>query len=44
MKGFLSLAVAVVLAGLPAYVQKDENKRIRNAGRSAVRELRRTDC
>ena len=32
MKRFLSLAVAMVLAGLPAYAQKDENNRIRNAG------------
>jgi SH3 domain-containing YSC84-like protein 1 len=32
MKRLLSLVVAMVLAGLPAYAQKDENKRIKNAG------------
>src|ERR1700687_701621 len=32
MKRILSLAVVMVLAGLPAYAQKDENKRIKNAG------------
>jgi lipid-binding SYLF domain-containing protein len=36
MKRFLSLAVAMVLAGLPAYAQKDENKRIQNAGQVMV--------
>jgi lipid-binding SYLF domain-containing protein len=36
MKRFLSLAVAMVLAGLPAYAQKDENKRIKNAGQVMV--------
>jgi hypothetical protein len=36
MKRILSLAIAMVFAGLPAYAQKDENKRIRNAGKVMV--------
>jgi lipid-binding SYLF domain-containing protein len=36
MKKILSLAVVVALAGLPAYAQKDENKRIENAGQVMV--------
>jgi lipid-binding SYLF domain-containing protein len=36
MKRFLSLAVVMVLAGLPASAQKDENNRIRNAGKVMV--------
>lgn len=36
MKRFLSFAVAMVLAGLPAYAQKDENNRIQNAGQVMV--------
>ena len=36
MKKIFSLLVAIVLAGLPAYAQKDENKRIGNAGQVMV--------
>ena len=36
MKRILSLAVVIVLAGLPVYAQKDENKRIKNAGQVMV--------
>lgn len=32
MKRILLLAIAMIFAGLPAYAQKDENKRIKNAG------------
>ncbi|MGC2888641.1 MAG: lipid-binding SYLF domain-containing protein [Candidatus Acidiferrum sp.] len=33
MKRILSFLVVMVLAGLPAYAQKDENNRIRNSGK-----------
>jgi lipid-binding SYLF domain-containing protein len=36
MKRILSLMVVMVLFGLPAYAQKDENKRIKNAGKVMV--------
>ena len=36
MEKILSLAVVMVLAGLPAYAQKDENNRIRNAGKVMI--------
>ena len=36
MKRILSLAVGMALAGLPTYAQKDENNRIRNAGKVMV--------
>jgi SH3 domain-containing YSC84-like protein 1 len=36
MKKFLSLMTVMVLAGLPVYAQKDENKRIDNAGKVMV--------
>ncbi|MFI5092964.1 MAG: lipid-binding SYLF domain-containing protein [Candidatus Acidiferrum sp.] len=36
MKRILSFLVVMVLAGLPAYAQKDENNRIRNAGKVMV--------
>jgi hypothetical protein len=37
MKEILSLAVVMALTGLPAYAQKDENNRIRNAGKVMIR-------
>jgi lipid-binding SYLF domain-containing protein len=36
MKRTFSLMVVMVLVGLPAYAQKDENNRIRNAGKVMV--------
>ncbi len=36
MKKILSLMVAVVLVGVPAFAQKDENNRIKNAGHVIV--------
>ena len=36
MKRIFLLIVAIVLAGLPAYAQKDENNRIQNAGKVMV--------
>jgi len=36
MKRIFSLVVVMALAGLPAYAQKDENNRIRNAGKVMV--------
>ena len=36
MKRLMSLMVVMVLAGLPAYAQKDENKRIKNSGQVIV--------
>ncbi len=36
MKRMLSLMVVMALVGLPAYAQKDENNRIRNAGKVMV--------
>ncbi|MGB2890318.1 MAG: hypothetical protein WBC04_21695, partial [Candidatus Acidiferrales bacterium] len=36
MKRVFSLLVVTALAGLPAYAQKDENNRIRNAGKVMV--------
>ena len=36
MKRILSFLVVMVLAGLPAYAQKDENNRIRNSGKVMV--------
>ena len=36
MKKFLLLMVVIVLVGLPAYAQKDENNRIKNAGKVMV--------
>ena len=36
MKNFFSLLVMVALFGLPAYAQKDENNRIKNAGKVMV--------
>jgi lipid-binding SYLF domain-containing protein len=36
MKRIFSLIVVIVLVGLPAYAQKDENKRIQNAGQVMV--------
>jgi lipid-binding SYLF domain-containing protein len=43
MKTILSLAVVMVLAGLPAYAQKDENNRIRNAGKEMIELLNVSD-
>ena len=36
MKRFFSLMVVMVLAGLPAFAQKDENNRIQNTGKVMV--------
>jgi lipid-binding SYLF domain-containing protein len=36
MKAILSLMIAMVLVGLPAYAQKDENNRIKNSGQVIV--------
>lgn len=36
MKRFFSLVVVMALVGLPTYAQKDENNRIRNAGKVMV--------
>jgi SH3 domain-containing YSC84-like protein 1 len=36
MKKFLLLMVVIVLVGLPAYAQKDENNRIKNSGKVMV--------
>src|ERR1035437_1943470 len=36
MKRIVSLIIVMVLVGLPAYAQKDENKRIENAGKVMV--------
>jgi hypothetical protein len=36
MKTIYALMVLVVLLGLPAYAQKDENNRIQNAGKVMV--------
>lgn len=36
MKKMLALMIVSVLVGLPAYAQKDENKRIKNAGKVMV--------
>ena len=36
MKKFLLLMIVIVLVGLPAYAQKDENNRIKNSGKVMV--------